>query len=120
MKTQCKAELAMSGLPYMAELGIAMEKRFRCFLKKFYSPFHWTSLYSSQAIRDRPTHGTCIPCMGLGTYRGLRLPYVHAQCMPINRIFMVTYTSENFPVKIFMYLTLLRNYCRANIIYSYA
>jgi len=34
MNTQCKAELAMSGLPYMAELGIAIEKRFRRFLKQ--------------------------------------------------------------------------------------
>jgi len=31
---------------------------------------------------------------------------------------MVKYTSENFPMKIFMYLTLQQNYCRANVIYS--
>ena len=30
--------------------------------------------------RHRPTHGTRV---GLGTHRGSRLPYVHAQCMPI-------------------------------------
>jgi len=27
--------------------------------------------------------GMHIPSVGLGTYRGSRLPYVHTQCMPI-------------------------------------
>ena len=59
---------------YTAELGYCSEKWFRRFPKKIYSPVH--------AIRDADPC-TKRTCMGLGTHRGLRLPYVHVQCMPI-------------------------------------
>jgi len=68
---------------YTAELGIALEKGWDIFLKK--SMAHFTGpVYIPVEQLETQTHlrNMCL-CVGLGTYRGSRLQYVHTQCMPI-------------------------------------
>jgi len=71
---------------YTAELRIALEKWFQHFSKKFYGPFHWTSLRSDLAIRETD------PCVEHVFVRGpgylprlkatIRTPTVHANLGP--------------------------------------